>query len=79
MSNPKLRSVLGPLSSALLTDADLQGALRRIARAGSMLLPNCARASVTLVETGLASTVTATNETALMLDESQYELTTARA
>jgi transcriptional regulator with GAF, ATPase, and Fis domain len=75
MPDPNLHSTLGSLSSALLTeDANLQAALRRIAQAGSELMPKCAGASVTIIETGQPSTVAATNETALMLDESQYEV-----
>ena len=75
MSDPTLHSTLGSLSRALLTeDANLQAGLRRIATAGCTLFPNCAGASVTLVEHGQATTVAATNETALMLDESQYEV-----
>src|SRR5215211_3152867 len=75
MSDPALHSTLSSLSRALLTeDANLQAGLRRIATAGCTLLPNCAGASVTLVERGQATTVAATNETALMLDESQYEV-----
>jgi hypothetical protein len=75
MSDPNLSSTLGSMSRALLTeDANLQAALRRIAQAGSALFPKCAGASITIIETGLPSTVAATNEAALMLDESQYEV-----
>src|SRR5215204_6256238 len=75
MTDPTLHSTFASLSRALLTeDANLQSGLRRIATAGCTLLPNCAGASVTLIEHDLATTVGATNETALMLDESQYEV-----
>jgi GAF domain-containing protein len=75
MSDPTLHSTLGSLSRALLTeDANLQAGLRRIALAGCTLLTKCAGASVTLVEKGLPTTVAATNDTALTLDESQYEV-----
>ena len=75
MFDPTLDSTLGSLSQALLTeDANLQAGLRRIATAGCALLTSCAGASVTLIEKGRPTTVAATNETALALDDSQYEV-----
>ena len=75
MTDPTLHSTFASLSRALLTeDANLQAGLRRIATAGCTLFPNCAGASVTIIEQDLPTTVAATNETALMLDESQYEV-----
>jgi hypothetical protein len=75
MTDPALHSTFASLSRALLTeDANLQAGLRRIATAGCTLFPNCAGASVTIIEQDLPTTVAATNETALVLDESQYEV-----
>src|SRR5215212_4149329 len=75
MSDQTLPVSLGSLSHALLVeDSNLQAALRRIALAGCELVVKCAGASVTMIETGVAATVAATNETALMLDECQYEV-----
>jgi GAF domain len=53
-------------------DADLEGALRRVAETGCRLLTNCTSASVTLIDQGRAITVGSTNDTAQALDDAQY-------
>ena len=53
-------------------DANLQGALRRVAETGCRLLTNCTSASVTLIDQGRAVTVGSTNDTAQALDDAQY-------
>ena len=70
-----LTDAMGALARTMLTeDANLQAALQRIADAGHSLLPTCAGASVTILEQGRSRTMGATNDLALKLDESQYEL-----
>ena len=53
-------------------DANLKGALRRVAETGCRLLTNCTSASVTLIDQGRAITVGSTNDTAQALDDAQY-------
>jgi len=53
-------------------DANLQGALRRVAETGCRMLTNCTSASVTLIDQGRAITVGSTNDTAQVLDDAQY-------
>jgi GAF domain-containing protein len=73
--DPPLSETVGALAGALLTeDSNLQAALQRIADAGCSLLPDCVGASITIIEQGRPTTVGATNDTALRLDHSQYEL-----
>jgi hypothetical protein len=53
-----LNRAMGALARTVLTeDANLQAALRRIADAGHSLLPNCAGASVTILEQGRPTTM----------------------
>lgn len=59
-------------SMAFMEDANLRGALQRVAASGCAVLSNCEAASVTIVERGKAFTVGATNETAQALDDVQY-------
>jgi hypothetical protein len=74
MSTPAtLSEAFSLLSRTRLTDdADLQAGLRRVATAGCSLLTNCAAASITIIEHGRHSTVAATSDTAVVLDEIQY-------
>ena len=58
--------------TVLSEDANLKGALRRVAETGSRLLANCKAASVTLIEQGRPITVGSTNDTAQALDDAQY-------
>ncbi len=58
--------------TVLSEDANLQGALRRVAETGCRLLANCAAASVTVIERGRPITVGSTDDTALALDDAQY-------
>jgi len=75
LDNKPLHDTLGSLSRALLTeDSNLQAGLRRIAEAGCALLRNCAGASVTIIEHSSPATVGATNELAMAIDQSQYEV-----
>lgn len=70
-----LSEAIGALTRTVLTeDANLQAALKRIADAGAALLPDCAGASVTILEQGRPTTFGPTNDIALQLDERQYEL-----
>ena len=58
--------------TVLSEDANLKGALRRVAETGRRLLVNCKAASVTLIEQGRPITVGSTNDTAQALDDAQY-------
>jgi GAF domain-containing protein len=61
------------LARTLVTDdANLGDALRRVADTGCGLLPNCAAASVTIIERGQAITVGSTSDMARALDDAQY-------
>ena len=53
-------------------DANLQGALRRVAETGCGLLTHCTSASVTIIEQGRPITVGSTDDTAKALDDAQY-------
>lgn len=69
-----LSETLGSLSRILLTeDATLQAGPRRVAEAGCSLLDRCTAASVTIIERERPSTMAATNEIALTLDDAQYQ------
>jgi len=55
-------------------DVNLAASLRRLATAGSELLPACRSASVTVIVAGRAVTMAATDDTAASLDCTQYDV-----
>jgi GAF domain-containing protein len=69
----RISSRFDALACTLITDdANLGHALRRVADTGCQLLPNCAAASVTIIEREHAITVGSTSDTAQALDDAQY-------
>jgi GAF domain-containing protein len=53
-------------------DANLQGAMRRVAETGCAVLADCDSACITIIERGRPVTVGSTNDTARALDDAQY-------
>jgi GAF domain-containing protein len=73
MDPQRISSGLDALARTLITDdANLGDALGRVADTGCQLLPNCAAASVTIIERGKPITVGSTSNTARALDDAQY-------
>jgi GAF domain-containing protein len=69
----RISSRFDALGRTLITDdANLGDALRRVAATGCQLVPNCAAASVTIIEREQAVTVGSTSDTAQALDDAQY-------
>ena len=69
----RISSRFDALARTLITDdANLGHALRGVADIGCQLLPNCAAASVTVIEREHAITVGSTSDTAQALDDAQY-------